>query len=301
MKEEPVMKIRGLTKKYGDVVGIKDLDLDLYRGEILGYLGPNGAGKTTTIRTCLAFLNKTSGSVKIFGLDSHEDSVEIKKRVGYLPGDFSMFSELKVKTVLKYLLSLSDVKSERKMRELSDRLDLELNKKIKELSKGNRQKVGLVQSLMADQDLIILDEPTSGLDPLMQKVTYDILRGEKEKGKTIFMSSHILAEVEEVCDRVAIIRNGELQVTEDIESLRDKMGKKLTVEFTEQVDLEQFRIDGVNQLEVDGNGLSMVITKNLDEVIKKVSQHEIITMNLETFSLEQMFMRYYSERGGEER
>ena len=300
MKEEPVMKIRGLTKKYGDVVGIKGLDLDLYKGEILGYLGPNGAGKTTTIRTCLAYLNKTAGDVKIFGLDSHEDSVEIKRNVGYLPGDFTLFSDMKVKTVLKYLLSLSDVKSDKKMIDLSERLDLELDKKIKELSKGNRQKVGLVQSLMADQDLIILDEPTAGLDPLMQKVTYDILREEKENGKTIFMSSHILAEVEEVCDRVAIIRDGELQVTEDIESLRNKMGKKLTVEFTEKVDPEQFRMPGVNQIEVSGNRLSMVITENLDETIKKVSKHQIITMNLETFSLEQMFLRYYSQTGGEE-
>ncbi len=301
MKKEPVMKIRGLTKYYGDVVGIENLDLDLYRGEILGYLGPNGAGKTTTIRTCLAFLNKTAGDVKIYGMDSHVDSVKIKKRVGYLPGDFTLYPDLRSKTVLKYLLSLSDVKSDKKMRELSDRLDLELNKKIKELSKGNRQKVGLVQALMADQDLIILDEPTSGLDPLMQQVTYDILREEKAKGKAIFMSSHILAEVEEVCDRVAIIRRGKLQVTEDIESLREKMGKKLTVEFTEKVDPEKFKMNGVNQIEVDGKKISMVITANLDEVIKEVSRHKIITMNLETFSLEQMFLRYYSKRRRDER
>ncbi|MFO7992044.1 MAG: ABC transporter ATP-binding protein [Thermoplasmata archaeon] len=299
MKKEPVMKIRGLTKYYGDVVGIENLDLDLYRGEILGYLGPNGAGKTTTIRTCLAFLNKTAGDVKIYGMDSHEDSVELKKRIGYLPGDFTMFKDLKVKTVLKYFLSLSGMKSDEKMRELSDRLNLDLNKKIKELSKGNRQKVGLVQALMADQDLIILDEPTSGLDPLMQQVTYEILREERDKGKTIFMSSHILAEVEEVCDRVAIIRKGKLQVIEDIESLREKMGKKLTVEFTEEVDLERFKIEGVNHIEVDGKKMSMVITENLDEVVKEVSRHKIITMNLETFSLEQMFLRYYSEEGDE--
>lgn len=301
MEKEPVMKIRGLTKYYGDVVGIENLDLDLYRGEILGYLGPNGAGKTTTIRTCLAFLKKTAGDVKIYGIDSHIDSVKIKKRVGYLPGDFTLYSDLRAKTVLKYLLSLSGMKSDKKMRELSDRLDLELNKKIKELSKGNRQKVGLVQALMADQDLIILDEPTSGLDPLMQQVTYDILREEKAKGKAIFMSSHILAEVEEVCDRVAIIRRGKLQVTEDIESLREKMGKKLTVEFTEKVDPEKFKMRGVNQIEVDGKKISMVITANLDEVIKEVSRHKIITMNLETFSLEQMFLRYYSERRRDER
>ncbi len=284
-----------MTKHYGEVVGIEDLDLDVYPGEIMGFLGPNGSGKTTTIRTCLGFLKKTAGEAKIFGLDSHEDSVEIKKNVGYLPGDFSLFPDLKVRRVLKYLLSLSGVKSKKKMESLGKRLDLDFDKKIKELSKGNRQKVGIIQAFMADQDLMILDEPTGGLDPLMQKTFYEMLREEKERGKTIFMSSHILAEVEEVCDRVAIIRNGRLQVVEDIKSLQDKMGKKLTVEFREEVDLDQFNMDGVSELEVDENKVSMVVTENLDEIIKKVSSNEIVTMNLETFSLEQLFLRYYSE------
>lgn len=293
MDNKTVMKIRGLTKHYGDIVGIEDLDLDVFSGEIMGFLGPNGAGKTTTIRTSLGFLRKTAGDVKIFGLDSHKDSVEIKRKVGYLPGDFGMIPGLKVRTFLKYLLSLSGVKSEEKMNRIGEILDLEFNKKIKQLSKGNRQKVGLVQAFMADQDLIILDEPTSGLDPLMQKKFYELLREEKRKGKTIFMSSHILAEVEEVCDRVAIIKDGKLQVVEDINSLQNKMGKKLTVEFKEKVDPEQFRMKGVNQIEKEGKKISMVITNNLDQTIKKVSSYKIITMNLETFSLEQLFLRYY--------
>lgn len=295
MDEEPVMKIRGLTKFYGDILGIKDLDLDVYPGEIMGFLGPNGAGKTTTIRTCLGFLRKTAGDVKIFGLDSHKDSVEIKRKIGYLPGDFGMIPDLKVRTFLKYLLSLSEVKSEKKMKVLGDKLDLEFDKKIKQLSKGNRQKVGIVQAFMADQDLIILDEPTAGLDPLMQQRFYEILREEKENGKTIFMSSHILAEVEEVCDRVAIIKNGRLQVVEDIGSLQQKMGKKLTVEFREEVDTDMFRMKGVNQIQKDGKKITMVVTDNLDETIKKISSRKIITMNLETFSLEQLFLRYYKE------
>jgi len=299
MDEKPVMKMRGLTKYYGDILGIKDLDLDVYQGEVMGFLGPNGAGKTTTIRTCLGFLRKTAGDVKIFGMDSHKDSVKIKKKVGYLPGDFGMIPGLKVKTFLRYLLSLSGIKSEEKMREIGNILDLEFDKKIKNLSKGNRQKVGIVQAFMADQDLIILDEPTSGLDPLMQQKFYEYLREEKERGKTIFMSSHILAEVEEVCDRVAIIKDGKLQVVEDITSLQNKMGKKLTVEFREKIDPEQFRMNGVNQIEADGKKISMVITDNLDETIKKISSHKIITMNLETFSLEQLFLRYY--KGEDER
>ncbi len=293
MAKKPVIKIRDLTKKYGDVIGIKDLDLDVYKGEIMGFLGPNGAGKTTTIRACLGLLQKTSGTVKIFGMDSHRDSIKIRRRTGYLPGDFGMYSDLKVETILRYLLSQSGVSDESKMRELAERLELDLKRKYGNLSKGNKQKVGIVQAFMADQDLIILDEPTGGLDPLMQQKFYDFLREEKEKGKTIFMSSHILAEVEEVCDRVAIIREGELQVVEDIESLKEKMGKKLIVEFENSIDPEIFQIEGVNDFEIDGKRATMIVTSNLDEVIKNISKHNLVNMSLETFSLDQLFLTYY--------
>ncbi len=297
MENEAVMKMRGLTKKYGDVVGIKDLDLDVYEGEIMGFLGPNGAGKTTTIRTCLGLLRKTSGDVRIFGLDSHEDSIEIRRRTGYLPGDFGMYPNLKVKTILKYLLSQSGVSDDSRMNELAERLELDLSRKYGNLSKGNKQKVGLVQAFMADQDLIIMDEPTSGLDPLMQQKCYELLREEKSKGKTIFMSSHILAEVEEVCDRVAIIRNAELQVVEEIESLKEKMGKKLEIEFEDSVDPSFFAMEGVEDFEMDGRKATMIVTSNLDEVIKKISKQNVINMSLETFSLEQLFLTYYSHGG----
>lgn len=294
MNDKTVMKIRGLTKKYGDVIGIKDLDLNVYQGEIMGFLGPNGAGKTTTIRTCLGLLQKTSGDVKMFGLDSHEDSLEIRKKTGYLPGDFGMYPGLKVKTILKYLLSQSGVSDESKMEEMSDRLELNLERKYGNLSKGNKQKVGIVQAFMADQDLIILDEPTGGLDPLMQQKFYEILREEKEKGKTIFMSSHILAEVEEVCDRAAIIREGELQVVEDIESIKNKMGKKLVIEFESEPDVSIFDMEGVKDLQIEDKTATMIVTSNLDEIIKSISEYNIVNMSLETFSLEQLFLTYYS-------
>lgn len=294
MKNKSVMKIRGLTKKYGDVIGIKDLDLDVHKGEIMGFLGPNGAGKTTTIRACLGLLQKTGGDVKIFGLDSHEDSIEIRRRTSYLPGDFGLYPGLKVKAILKYLLSQSGVSDETKIKELSDRLDLNLKRKYGNLSKGNKQKVGIVQAFMADQDLIILDEPTGGLDPLMQQKFYEILREEKEKGKTIFMSSHILAEVEKVCDRAAIIREGELQVVEDIDSLKNKMGKKLVIEFESELDKSIFDMEGVKDVQIDGRTATMIVTSDLDEVIKRVSQHNLVNMSLETFSLEQLFLTYYS-------
>ncbi|MEF8835709.1 MAG: ABC transporter ATP-binding protein [Candidatus Thermoplasmatota archaeon] len=298
-EQTPVMKIRDLTKKYGDVIGIKDLDLDVYKGEIMGFLGPNGAGKTTTIRTCLGLLNKTSGDVKIFGLDSHGDSIEIRRKTGYLPGDFGLYPNLKVKTILKYLLSLSEVSDESKMKKLSEQLELDLNKNYGELSSGNRQKVGIVQAFMADPNLIILDEPTSGLDPLMQQKFYEILRREKEEGKTIFMSSHILAEVEEVCDRVAIIRNGERKVVEHIETLKDKMGKKLVIDFEDGIDPDMFEMEGVEDIQIDGSRATMIVTSNLDEVIKRVSKHNIVNMSLETFSLDQLFLTYYSSGGSD--
>lgn len=297
MNKKPVLKIRKLTKLYGDVVGIKDLDLDVYPGEIMGFLGPNGSGKTTTIRACLGLLQKTGGDVKIFGLDSHDESIEIRKRTGYLPGDFGLYDELKVKTILKYLLSQSGVSDESKMRELSERLELDLGRKYGDLSKGNRQKVGIVQAFMADQDLIILDEPTAGLDPLMQQKFYEFLREEKEKGKTIFMSSHILAEVEEVCDKVAIIRKGKLQVVEDIGSLKEKMGKKMVVEFDDGIDSSIFDLEGVQDVQIDGRTATMIVTSNLDEVIKRISKNDIVNMSLETFSLDQLFLTYYREGG----
>lgn len=300
MGQEPVIRIRGLTKKYGDVIGIRDLDLDVYQGEIMGFLGPNGAGKTTTIRTCLGLLQKTSGDVKIFNLDSHDDSIEIRRRTGYLPGDFGMYSDLKVDTILKYLLSQSGISDETRMRSLAGELELDLDRKFGNLSKGNKQKVGIVQAFMADQDLVIMDEPTSGLDPLMQQRFYEFLRGEREEGKTIFMSSHVLAEVEEVCSRVAIIRSGELQVVEEIDSLKEKMGKRLEIEFEDKIDSNLFDMEGVEDLHIDGRWAGMIVTSNLDEVIKIISKQNVVNMSFETFSLDQLFMTYYS-RGSEDR
>ncbi len=187
--------IENLTKRYGEIRAADDLSLTVRKGELFGLLGPNGAGKTTTIRACLGLIEKTSGNISIFGMDSHRDSVEIRRVTGYLPGDFGLIPDLKVGRLLKYLLSLSDVESNEKLNDIARRLDLDLNRKTQELSKGNRQKVGIVQALMADQELIILDEPTGGLDPLVQQEFYSILREEQKAGKTVFMSSHVLASL----------------------------------------------------------------------------------------------------------
>jgi ABC-2 type transport system ATP-binding protein len=291
---EPAVIIDDLTKKYGDFTAVKDLSLEIEKGEIFGLLGPNGAGKTTAIRVCLGLLSKTKGDIKILGLDSHKESIEIRRRTGYLPGDFGLIDGISTYSFLKYLLSLSNVKSDKKLKDMAQRFDLDLKRKTNELSKGNRQKVGVVQSLMADQELIILDEPTGGLDPLMQQIFYEIIREEQEAGRTIFMSSHILAEVEAVCDKVAIIKEAELILNEHITTLQDMTGKVLEVEFRERVSPSDFEIEGISHIEADGKKLIMTITGNMDDVIKRVADHRIINMNLQTYSLENLFLKYYS-------
>lgn len=294
-EREAVIEIDNLTKHYGDVVGVQDLSLEVRRGEIMGFLGPNGAGKTTTLRSCLALLSKTAGQITIFGMDSHRNAVAIRQRTGYLPGVFGLIPSVTTERYLRYLLSLSDCYSDDKMRSLADRLELNLHRKTNELSKGNRQKVGVIQALMADQDLVIMDEPTAGLDPLMQQEVYRILREEQEAGKTIFMSSHILAEAEQICDRVAIIRNGRLEVVEKVQALQEKTGKILEVEFRNAVDLNEFDMAGVTDLHQEDGKITLTIHENLDQVVKTVSSHKILNMQLYTYSLEQLFLKYYGE------
>ena len=299
MVEEKVIEIRNLTKMYGNHVGVKDLNLAVRKGEIMGFLGPNGAGKTTTMRSCLALLAKTEGEITIFGLDSHRDAVAIRKKTGYLPGDFGLISSVKVSSYLKYLLSLRGCESTEKMMSLANRLELDLNRKTNELSKGNKLKVGIIQSLMADPDLIIMDEPTSGLDPLMKQEFYRILRQEKKQGKTVFMSSHILADVERVCDRVAIIRKGQVKVVEEIQALQEKTGKVLEVEFGDPFTINEFKLEGVSGIQQDNDRIILTIHENLDGVIEAVSKHRILNMNLKTCSLEQLFLKYYAREDSE--
>jgi ABC-2 type transport system ATP-binding protein len=228
-------------------------------------------------------------------MDSHREAVPIRKKTGYLPGEFGLIPSVRVRSYLKYLLSLSECSSTHKMTTLADQLDLDLDRKTDELSKGNKQKVGIIQALMADQDLIIMDEPTGGLDPLMQQEFYRIIREEKNQGKTVFMSSHILAEVEAICDRVAIIRQGQLKVVEDIRALQEKTGKVLEVEFREPVTLDEFKLPGVSEVRQEDGKLVLIVHENLDRIIKTVANHRILNMSLQTYNLEQLFLRYYSE------
>jgi ABC-2 type transport system ATP-binding protein len=296
MNEEPIIEIKNLTKMYGNHLAVKDLNLTVHKGEIMGFLGPNGAGKTTTIRCCLDLISKTAGTITIFGLDSHKDAVAIRKRTSYVAGDFGL-PPAKVKSFLKYLLSLNGYDSTKKMMSLAKQLDLDLDRRTNELSKGNREKVGIVQALMSDPELIMIDEP-SGLDPLVEIEFQHILREERKQGKTIFLSSHVLSEVETVCDRVAIIKKGQLKMVEKIQALQKKTGKVLEVEFADPVDPKEFKIKGVNDIQQENNRFIMTVHENLNSVIQTLSNHRIINMNLKSYSLEQLFLKYYSEEGG---
>ncbi len=292
---EPVIELRNFVKHYGDVEAVRGIDLVVNKGEVFGFLGPNGAGKTTAIRTMLDFIRRTDGDVKVLGLDSHDDTKVIRQRIGYLPGEFGLYEGLKVREFLLYLLDVRGVpENEKRMLELAEYFDLELDRKIREMSKGNRQKVGLIQAFMHDPELVILDEPTSGLDPLIQQKFYKMISEEKENGRTVFLSSHVLAEVEHICDRVAIISEGKLILVERIDVLKEKVGKVLSVTFNEHVPREELELPSIEDLKGDGRTYTMKVRGDIDEVVKRVAAHSVQSMTVETYSLEELFLELYN-------
>ena len=230
----------GLTKYYGDIPGIVDLDLEVTTGEVFGFLGPNGAGKSTTIRTFVDLLHPTSGSVTILGFDSHDESVAIRNRTGYLPGDLSMYDDMTAREMLRYFSSLRKADTRERIEELAERLQLDLDRKIGSYSSGNRQKVGVVQAFMHDPELLILDEPSTGLDPLMQQEFYRMIDEARDAGRTVFLSSHILPEVERTADRVGIVRNSRLVTVQTVDELKAKARRHFQIVFAEKVAPSEF-------------------------------------------------------------
>src|ERR1035437_9325029 len=270
-----IIQTSNLTKHYGTRLGIENVNLEVRSGEIFGYLGPNGAGKTTTIRTLLDFIRPTGGEARIFGLDSRANSVNIHRRIGYLAGDLELYVNMTGEDLLKYIGNLRGGLDWKYVQTLAARFEYDLPRRIKTLSHGNKRKIGLIQAFMNKPELVILDEPTNGLDPLMQHEFYHLLDETKKEGRTVFLSSHILPEVEKVCDRVAIIREGKLLTVETIGALKAKTLRRLEIHFARAVPGDSFAgISGVKDVSVQGNLLTCNVTDSLDALIKAAAKFE---------------------------
>jgi len=293
-----VLTTNRLSKTYGQARGIEDLDLAVAEGEIFGFLGPNGAGKTTTIRTLLDLLHPTSGSATIFGLDSRRDSRQIRGRIGNLPGEFAFEAHTTGAQLLRLFARLRGMTDLGDANELAERFKADLSRPLRDLSRGNRQKVGLIQALFHKPDLLILDEPTTGLDPLMQEEFMRVIAEQQQRGATVFLSSHDLGEVERVCDRVGIIREGRLAAVEDVAEMRGRAWRKVIVRFAGPVDVDEFnRLAGVDQARTDGNTLSFRALDGLDQTIKALARHEVVDVEITPPTLEELFLNYYSTSG----
>lgn len=290
-----VIEIQNLTKNYGKARGITDVSFNVEQGEIFGFIGPNGAGKSTTIRTMLGLIYPTGGSAKIFGKDCIEFGPEIKKEIGYLPSEVFYYDNMKVIDLLNYSASFYKKDCRQRIKELAELLDLDLKKKIDDLSYGNRKKVGIVQGLLHEPKLIILDEPTGGLDPLMQQKFFDLLKEENKKGVTILFSSHILSEVQKLCDRVAIIKEGQIIKIEKISELRENNYKKFRIETHSDIDKNYFNIDGVNKLEIKNNTINFLYRGNINSIMKKLAGTELANLFIEEPDLEEIFLHYYEK------
>jgi len=296
MDETLAIKIEGLKKSYGEVQALRGVDLAVRRGEILGFLGPNGAGKTTTIRCLLDLIRPDTGKIRILGLDPGADPVAVRRRTGYLPGELSLEANLTAEGVFRYM---DDLRGRRidwtHVRRLAERLELDLKVPVKNLSRGNKQKVGVIQALMARPDLLLLDEPTSGLDPLMQREVYRLLGEAKADGATIFFSSHIIGEVEAIAERVAIIRQGVIVEEAEPDSLVNMALRRIRLRFRQPVDPEILgSVDGVKLLsQEDDTGITLQVEGEVDALIKTLAAFPVVDLQTEHPSLEEIFLAYY--------
>lgn len=288
-----VIEIKNLTKQYGKARGIIDVSFEVKEGEIFGFIGPNGAGKSTTIRTLLALIKPTSGSATIFGKDCITEASEIAKSVGYLPSEVFYYDGMKVMDLLKYSASFYGKDCSARINELASILELDLHKKIDDLSYGNKKKVGIIQGLLHEPKLIILDEPTSGLDPLMQQKFFDLLKLENQKGATILFSSHILNEVQKMCDRVAIIKEGRIVQVDTIAALTENTYKKVSIESMGKVEAHQLNLAGITSLEIKDDNASFIYKGAIQPLLKCLSELPLKNLIIDEPDLEEIFMHYY--------
>jgi len=293
-----VIETTKLTKYYGKSRGIENLDMNVEEGEIYGFIGPNGAGKSTTIRTLLNLIYPTSGSATVFGKDILKYGPEIRQEVGYLPSEVFYYDDMRAIDLLKYSASFygNDQKeTEKRIRDLAERFDLDLKKKIDDLSYGNKKKVGIIQGLAHKPKLIMLDEPTGGLDPLIQQEFFHLLREENKEGVTILFSSHILSEVQKLCDRVAIIKEGTIIRVDEIKTLLENATKRFKLELVAPPERTRFELDGVSDLNVANHSVSFLFRGHINDMTKLLAEIELVDLAVEEPDLEEIFLHYYQK------
>ncbi len=296
MDNPVVVRTESLSKRYGRLLALDRLSLDVRAGEVLGFLGPNGAGKTTTLRLLMGYLRPTAGSARVHGLDSWRDSVAVHARTGYLPGDLTLWPRLTAREIARHLARLRGLEHDAGTPDLAKRLDLDLDRPVGELSKGNRQKAGVVLALLGDPELLLLDEPTSGLDPLVQQEFHRVLRERVEAGAAVMLSSHVLSEVERVADRVAIIRSGRLMMLESLTGLREKARHAVEVKFESPPPSDAFAaVPGITDVRLDGNVLHCTMQGVVDPLIKALSRYHVLDLNSRESDLEDTFLALYGE------
>ncbi len=291
-----VIKVDNITKDYGSGRGVFDLSFEVNKGEIFGMLGPNGAGKTTTIRQLMGFIKSDKGNAKILNMNCFDKRENIQSKLGYLPGEIAFMDEMKGDDFINFIADMKSIKNKNRIKELIDIFELDANRKINKMSKGTKQKIGIVCAFMNEPEVVILDEPTSGLDPLMQKKFIDLILEEKKKGTTIFMSSHIFEEIEKTCDRTAILKDGKLIAIENMEELKSKKNKNFEVVFKNEKDAENFKNKISFKSELNNNIVKVVIANNeVNSFIKELSNYDILDINSSSQTLEELFLHFYNK------
>ncbi len=286
------IEFNNLTKYYGNVRGCENINFQVKEGEIFGFIGPNGAGKSTTIRTMLSLIYPTSGSVTIFGRDAIKYGSEVRKDIGYLPSEIFYYDRMKVIDLLKYSASFYDHDCTERIHELSEIMELDLNRRIQDLSYGNKKKVGIVQGLLHSPKLIVLDEPTSGLDPLMQQKFFNLIVEENKKGATVLFSSHILSEVQQLCNRVAIIKDGNIVSIQDVKAMQRDNYKKFTIRGN-NLNNGKFNVEGISELKEREDKVSFFFKGDVNQIVKIISELKLTDIIIEEPTLEEIFMHYY--------
>ncbi|OEH85070.1 ABC transporter ATP-binding protein [Desulfuribacillus stibiiarsenatis] len=292
-----MIEVHALTKAYGNNKGIFDLSFRVNQNEIFGYLGPNGAGKTTTIRHLLGFIKADNGTCSVIGYDCWKDAAEVQYSLGYLPGEISFFDHMSGKEFLAFMTAMRGMKNTKRQTELIDRFNLDVRTNIRKMSKGMKQKLGIITAFMHDPTVYILDEPTSGLDPLMQTTFVELILEEKARGKTILMSSHSFEEIDRTCDRVGIIREGKVVAIEDIHSLKAAQRKAFVITVESQADIDWIRESKLEISNSSGNRVEVVVSGDFQHLFHTLAKCKVTGFDHRTQNLEQLFMKYYGSKG----